>query len=69
MSMNVVQHQFIYHLYSAIDEATTSEQNSIKTVSTTVREHMRILNTQRDSDRVYLEHNMQRMLISSFFSY
>jgi hypothetical protein len=49
-------------------EEEIDDRNTLKSVSTIVREHMRILNTQRDSDRLYLERNMQSMILLSTFT-
>jgi hypothetical protein len=59
------------NIYDRVLEQEESEDlDTLHTVSSVVREHMRILNTQRDSDRLYLEHNMQSMVlfVFSFFS-
>jgi len=45
-----------------LEQEASEELDTLRTVSSVVREHMRILNTQRDSDRLYLEHNMQTIL-------
>jgi hypothetical protein len=45
-----------------LDREAAEELDTLHTVSSVVREHMRILNTQRDSDRLYLEHNMKTIL-------
>jgi hypothetical protein len=41
-----------------LEKEADEELDTLHTVSV-IREHMRILNTQRDSDRLYLERNMQ----------
>jgi len=45
-----------------LDREGEEELDTLHTVSAKVREHMRILNTQRDSDRLYLENNMHNIL-------
>jgi len=45
-----------------LEQEASEELDTLHSVSSVVREHMRILNTQRDSDRLYLEHNMQTIL-------
>jgi len=45
-----------------LEQEADEDLDTLHTVSAVVREHMRILNTQRDSDRLYLEGNMQNIL-------
>jgi len=47
---------------TVIEEEKIEDQDTLQAVSRELREHMRILNTQRDSDRFYLQLKMEAIL-------
>jgi len=47
-----------------LEKEQGADLDTLHSVSSVVREHMRLLTTQRDSDRLYMEYNMQNLQAS-----